>query len=57
MGKLTCLPKCRLNLFRVNVFTGPPEERIMTTGLHVVRDILCSDCQITLGWKYVNDLT
>ncbi|KAI9346793.1 hypothetical protein DFJ73DRAFT_837591, partial [Zopfochytrium polystomum] len=35
-----------------NVLTGPPETRTMTTGIHVVRDIYCSSCQATVGWKY-----
>ena len=28
----------------------------MTTGLHTVRDICCSRCKSTLGWKYVRPL-
>ncbi|KAL8283322.1 hypothetical protein RQP46_005732 [Phenoliferia psychrophenolica] len=36
----------------VNVGASQPEERIMTTGLHTVRDIWCVRCKITLGWKY-----
>ena len=24
----------------------------MTTGLHTVRDVMCSKCGETLGWKY-----
>ncbi|KWU45776.1 peptidylprolyl isomerase, partial [Rhodotorula sp. JG-1b] len=36
----------------VNVALGPPEDRPMTTGLHTVRDVMCSKCGETLGWKY-----
>ncbi|CAG8479833.1 7741_t:CDS:10 [Acaulospora morrowiae] len=37
---------------RVNVEEGPSEERHMTTGLHIVKDIFCSRCRSVLGWKY-----
>ncbi|KAH9459735.1 hypothetical protein MJO29_003585 [Puccinia striiformis f. sp. tritici] len=36
----------------VNISLGTAEDRNMTTGLHTVRDIFCSKCGITLGWKY-----
>lgn len=36
----------------VNVVTGPSEERSLITGIHVVRDIYCTNCHIILGWKY-----
>lgn len=36
----------------VNITEGPPVERTMTTGQHVVRDIACCKCETTLGWKY-----
>lgn len=36
----------------VNIDTGAPNERNMTTGRHVVRDILCRQCKETVGWKY-----
>ncbi|KAG2429744.1 hypothetical protein HXX76_010528 [Chlamydomonas incerta] len=36
----------------VNLSTGPREERMMTTGLHVVCDVYCSKCQWPVGWKY-----
>jgi hypothetical protein len=39
-----------------NIVEGPAEERVMTTGLHIVRDISCIKCGITLGWKYVSRL-
>ncbi|KAG5263219.1 hypothetical protein AALO_G00283900 [Alosa alosa] len=36
----------------VNVGCGPPEERLLLTGLHAVADIYCENCHTTLGWKY-----
>jgi len=36
----------------VNVVTGDPADRTMTTGLHTVRDIMCCKCGTVLGWKY-----
>lgn len=36
----------------VNVIAGINEERIMTTGLHVVADIYCVYCNQNVGWKY-----
>lgn len=36
----------------VNVATSEPSERNMTTGRHVVRDIMCRGCSETVGWKY-----
>uniref|UniRef100_M4BET9 Protein yippee-like n=1 Tax=Hyaloperonospora arabidopsidis (strain Emoy2) TaxID=559515 RepID=M4BET9_HYAAE len=37
----------------VNVCTGPPEERMLMTGLHVVLDLYCNTCWGVVGWKYV----
>ncbi|KAJ7572108.1 Yippee/Mis18, partial [Mycena floridula] len=37
----------------VNVIEGEPNDRPMTTGQHIVRDIYCRKCETTLGWKYV----
>ena len=36
----------------VNIDTGEPSERNMTTGRHIVRDIMCRQCKETVGWKY-----
>ena len=36
----------------VNILYGPPSERNMTTGRHVVRDIACRGCNATVGWTY-----
>lgn len=38
----------------VNVLSGPKEERLMTTGMHVVADISCAKCLNVVGWKYVS---
>jgi hypothetical protein len=38
----------------INVVPGPREERLMTTGMHVVSDISCTKCCALLGWKYVS---
>lgn len=38
---------------RVNVVTGPREDRQLITGLHTVCDIQCTNCGAVLGWKYV----
>ncbi|KAG5456494.1 MAG: hypothetical protein BJ554DRAFT_3748 [Olpidium bornovanus] len=40
----------------VNVTEGPREERCMTTGRHVVRNIYCRKCGCVVGWKYVSAL-
>lgn len=40
----------------VNVIEGEPNDRVMTTGNHTVRDIYCCKCGQTLGWKYVGFL-
>lgn len=36
----------------VNIIEAEAMERNMTTGRHVVRDILCRQCKETVGWKY-----
>jgi len=36
----------------VNYVAGEPNERPMTTGKHIVRDISCRQCKETVGWKY-----
>jgi len=37
-----------------NVTTGPQENRMLLTGLHVVADIYCRACENRLGWKYLS---
>ena len=41
-------------IFRVNVYVGEAEERLMRTGNHTVRDIYCKVCHTILGWRYVS---
>jgi Yippee zinc-binding/DNA-binding /Mis18, centromere assembly len=36
----------------VNIKSAEAMERNMTTGRHVVRDIICRQCNETVGWKY-----
>lgn len=36
----------------INITLGPPEQRVLITGLHTVADIYCMCCQSILGWKY-----
>lgn len=36
----------------VNYFLGPEEERMLLTGQHIVRDVICVRCQSVLGWRY-----
>ncbi|CAM9427169.1 unnamed protein product [Heterosigma akashiwo] len=36
----------------MNLTYGPPEQRNLLTGLHIVCDIYCICCQNLLGWKY-----
>lgn len=44
----------RAYLFKgvVNVCFGSKEERLMTTGVHIVRDAFCVGCMLPVGWKY-----
>ncbi|KAJ2778811.1 hypothetical protein H4R18_004383 [Coemansia javaensis] len=37
----------------VNVRAGKEEERSMTTGVHIVRDIFCMKCNKYVGWTYI----
>lgn len=36
----------------VNVRIGPPEDRLLITGLHSVNDIFCKRCKNMVGWTY-----
>jgi Yippee zinc-binding/DNA-binding /Mis18, centromere assembly len=36
----------------VNVTIGPPEDRLLITGLHSVCDIFCKRCKNMVGWTY-----
>ena len=44
--------KAYLFEYVVNITQGDPGERNMTTGRHIVRDIMCKQCHETVGWKY-----
>lgn len=37
----------------VNVDFGPPKDKIMMTGLHTVKSLICKQCRLTIGWTYV----
>ncbi|CAI0440138.1 unnamed protein product, partial [Linum tenue] len=45
----------RAYLFRkvVNIVIGSSEERILSSGFHVVNDIYCSSCMQLVGWRYL----
>ncbi len=43
-GIVPNLLKIDANLNRMNVQTGPPEDKTLATGLHRVRDIYCKQC-------------
>ena len=36
----------------MNTSSSAAEERNMTTGRHIVRDITCTGCNTVVGWKY-----
>ena len=36
----------------VNITIGPPEDRLLITGLHSVCDIFCKRCKAMIGWTY-----
>ena len=36
----------------VNVYHGPPCDRPLRTGLHVVSDLYCRQCHVNVGWYY-----
>ncbi|KAL2259241.1 hypothetical protein VTK26DRAFT_7163 [Humicola hyalothermophila] len=38
----------------INIRVGPPEDRQLVTGAHVVADISCIGCNTVVGWKYVD---
>ena len=43
-----------ITVTRMNVQTGPPEDKALATGLHQVRDIYCKQCLTIVGWTYVS---
>jgi hypothetical protein len=36
----------------INVTKGPPEDRLLITGMHSVCDIFCKRCKTLVGWTY-----
>ena len=32
---------------------GAEEDKLFTTGNHVIQAIFCADCRAKIGWKYV----
>ncbi|OWZ22787.1 hypothetical protein PHMEG_0002460 [Phytophthora megakarya] len=36
-----------------NVRVGPVRNRYLMTGMHTIADVLCSQCDFVLGWKYI----
>ncbi|KAE8454028.1 hypothetical protein EG329_007804 [Mollisiaceae sp. DMI_Dod_QoI] len=38
----------------INTRTGRSMNRELLTGMHVVADVSCNICGVTLGWKYVD---
>ncbi|CAI5744640.1 unnamed protein product [Peronospora destructor] len=36
-----------------NVRVGPARSRFLMTGIHSIADVLCSQCDFVLGWKYL----
>lgn len=40
--------------FSINVEEGDDFKRHLTTGEHVIRDIICCFCDKKLGWRYVS---
>ncbi|EPB88909.1 peptidylprolyl isomerase [Mucor circinelloides 1006PhL] len=39
-----------------NVTIGAKEERMLLTGIHTVADIVCNQCHVKIGWKYLRAL-
>lgn len=37
----------------VNICSGPKEDKLLLSGLHVVCDLFCKSCHSVIGWKYV----
>eukprot|EP00250_Pteridium_aquilinum_P013300 c21259_g1_i1 orf=556-930(-) len=54
MSKLFHCRRGKAYLYKnvVNIVVGDNEERMMTTGMHVVADIYCISCNQNVGWKY-----
>jgi RNase P subunit RPR2 len=37
----------------VNVDFGPEKDKIMMTGLHTIKSVICKKCRQVIGWTYV----
>lgn len=37
----------------INIIEGPNEEKMLTTGVHLIRDIFCKSCNASVGWTYI----
>lgn len=44
----------RAYLFKyvVNLTYSNVQDRVMLTGRHMVRDVMCKNCEAKLGWMY-----
>lgn len=44
----------RAYLFKkvVNLVYSNVQDRVMLTGRHMVRDVMCKNCKAKLGWMY-----
>lgn len=44
----------RAYLFKrvVNLTFSNVQDRVMLTGRHMVRDVMCKNCKAKLGWMY-----
>ncbi|GLE00088.1 hypothetical protein PINS_up008815 [Pythium insidiosum] len=36
-----------------NVRMGTPRNRYLMTGMHTICDVMCSTCDVVLGWQYI----
>lgn len=45
--------RCFLVDKMINVAEGPREEKILLTGVHIVKDVFCKGCKVYAGWTYV----
>lgn len=53
-NSLLFVPAGRAYLFKrvVNLTFSNIQERVMLTGRHMVRDVMCKNCGAKLGWMY-----
>lgn len=36
----------------INFNLGNPQEKILLSGLYIIRDLYCKMCELIIGWKY-----